>query len=166
MDNDLTNILTITVAFISLSIAIAALIRTHIFEYKQLTISNIKEFTNIWFNINKELLNDQTLWYIYDKPPALFKQNKPIDLTAKHDTFIYLHLNFFDLVFSFCHGSKANKGLWLEYDNFIKYFFKNSSRARNLSMLPELNNFYSKEFLSYLKMVIEIEKSEKEINHE
>jgi len=170
MNDNLNNILTILLAFISLSIAATALIRTHVFEYKQFKISNINEFTNMWFNINKELLNDQTLWYIYDKPPALSKQNKPVEFTPKHDVFIYLHLNFFDLVFSFCHkgkfSGKINKELWSEYDNFIKYFFKNSSRARNLAMLPELNNFYSEEFLSYLKEIIGIEKLEKEINYE
>ncbi len=109
-------------------------------------------------HLDGELVHSPELWGIYDSHPLAKKKSQDRVQAAKREAFIYLHFNFFDMVYSFyvntLHPNKIDKEKCDALQNYIRQFLSHSSQARAIFREPRTQEIYPKRFVSFMNDLI------------
>ncbi len=144
----------------SISLVISTIIFFNRRSFSKTSISeNIrKHYMSAVYDIDKLLISDPSLWAVYDNHPLA--QTKKMDELSKgkREAFIYYWINIWETIFHdyndnpnyFAHEDE----FWSNWDNYISYFIKNSSEARELITTHVIANCYREKYIEYLKSKI------------
>lgn len=118
--------------------------------------------------LDRVLISNPELWAIYDDHP-LARQRRARSgglAAARREAFIFSHLNIFELVHDFYHGSirqgKCDKRYWDAWDRYMCQFFRTSSEARAIFAQRRAQEIYADTFATYARDIIRRIEGEKD----
>jgi hypothetical protein len=110
--------------------------------------------------LDRVLISNPELWAIYDDHP-LARQPRTRGgrlAAARREAFIFSHLNIFELVHDFYHGSihlrACDRRYWAAWDRYIRQFFRTCSEARTIFRQPRAHEIYAETFTGYAREII------------
>lgn len=153
-----TEILALCVACVSLVISAFAAYKAYWLSGYQLRVSHRVEYQKLLVEIDKMLINDPTLWAVYDSHPlAAQKTDHPVE-KAKRDAFLQYHADVLEVVYVFFKEARfltpAEEKVVKAWDNWARYLVWNSSDFRALLEKPESEELYNEDFVSYANSLL------------
>jgi GNAT superfamily N-acetyltransferase len=124
------------VSFLGFLIGFVTLYLNHRVNVKKTRKEIHENHEKMLIDIDKVLIERPELWEIYDAYDD--GSDKPTDgeRSRREQSFIYQHLNTFNLVFdyyrNFLRKNWSDRDYWNSWDSYIKQFFRESSGARRL----------------------------------
>jgi len=114
------------------------------------------DHTNLMIQIDKALIDEPQLWAIYDDYAAVADATSSDALDwLRREAFIYLHFNFYDIVFDFYQAlgprkDKTDIAYEKAWRRYAKDLLRGSARAREMCRDPHFDELYDTRFVSYL----------------
>ena len=147
--------ISITLSLVSLGIASFAAWRAYQLAHTQLRLANRNEFQRMLIDLDKELIANPRLWAVYDSNPMPNERIEDPVEQARVEAFAYMHLNVFELVYSFFNDpgdlTRVERGAWQQWDAHLRVFLKGSSLAQTLMHSPDVAEMYAPSFVKHVR---------------
>ena len=141
---------------LSLIVSLWAAYKASKFSNYQLRLSNRSDLHNMLLEIDREMLHDPTLSSMFKSNPTFSPSPTSPTATIKEDTYVYMHLNLFELSFAQFKEikdlSSVEKEVSAAWDRTIISFFEDCPRATH-TWLRFRETYYSS-FRDYIDRLI------------
>lgn len=155
-------ILTLFIAIVSLILSGFAASKAYALGSFQLRLSNRIEYQKLLFEIDKQLMQDPSLWAMYNEHADLLDRTDRVQ-KLKLEAFICFHINLLEVVYVFFQNvtvlTKEEKEVSKAWDRWTRYLIDNCSGLRAALMRPERDNLYNASFVRYVTGILEQRKS-------
>ncbi len=161
-------LIAVAISFISLGVSVYVERRAARLNESSFRRTAEHDHISALLELDRVLISNPELWAIYDDHPLARKHRTRSDglAAARREAFIFSHLNIFELVHDFYHGSirmsACDRRYWSAWDRYIRQFFRTSSEARSIFRQPRAQEIYAETFTGYTREVIRSLEGEKE----
>jgi hypothetical protein len=153
-----SEIATLTISLVSLSISIFAAYKTYGLGEYQLRLANRNEFQKLLIDVNKVLVERPELWAIYDSHPIPREGLRDPKERARLEALAYMLLNVFECVFTFYGDSprltKAERESFAAWKGFLNNLLQDSSLMRELLDKPNLRLMYNAKLIAEVDSIL------------
>lgn len=151
--------LSLTIATVSLIIAVLTAIKSYLLSEYQLRLNVRNDFHKMLIEINKIQIADPDLSGVYDCNKSSLNLSSDFKTTAKIRSMAYMTLNTFEAVFAFYGDSprlrKAEKESFEAWKGYFREFIQGSSLARQLMKDAEGEKTYHRSLITEFKSATE-----------
>jgi hypothetical protein len=156
-----SEIATLIISLVSLSISIFAAYKTYGLGEYQLRLTNRNEFQKLLIDVNKVLIEHPELWAIYDSHSIPREWLNDPKEKARLEALAYMILNVFECVFTFYGDSprltKAERESFEAWKGFLNNLLQDSSFMRELLDKPNLRLMYNAKLIAEVDSILKIQ---------
>lgn len=150
-----TDIISLTLASISLIVSFWAVIKTNQISKKDIRLSRRSELHSLMQSVEQVLIDKPDLALIF-KSEQDHKDKLELPILPVQEAYVFMHLNLFELAYSMFQETKSLSKKEFEisnaWDSTIEDFFENCIPARNI--WNEYKFTYYKSFRDYVDDIV------------
>jgi hypothetical protein len=156
---EVLKVLPLAISGVALFVSVIVAIKSSRLAEVQLRYISRNHYMNALFDIDRQMLNNPSLWAIFDSHPLARNKSMDAEEQAKRQAFLLFHLNLFDNIYEDYQRRlklrKRDREYWESWNHWIKYVMRSSSEARDLFFSCKKDGIYPEHFLMYMSTIIE-----------